>query len=46
LVTALVAKGIGKKRMSSKGRGQTNPAAENPTAEGKAQNRRVEIVKK
>jgi len=45
LVKALVAKGIDKSRLASKGWGQTKPAADNNIADGKAKNRRVEIVK-
>ena len=45
LVKALTDKGIDKTRLRSKGWGQTKPVAENTTNEGKAKNRRVEIVK-
>lgn len=39
----LVNKGIAKERLSSRGFGQTKPLASNQTAEGRAQNRRVEF---
>ena len=43
---ALVADfGIGADRISTKGFGDTKPSAANTTAEGRAQNRRVEVVK-
>lgn len=45
LVSALAAKGIDKTRLKSKGWGQTKPVADNSTNDGKAKNRRVEIVK-
>ncbi|MGD9577022.1 MAG: OmpA family protein, partial [Syntrophorhabdus sp.] len=38
--------GIDKKRLSAVGWGQEKPMADNRTEEGKAKNRRVEIVKK
>jgi OOP family OmpA-OmpF porin len=43
---ALVDKGIDAARMTSAGYGDTKPVADNKTDEGKAQNRRVELVKK
>ena len=45
VVAAIVAQGIEKERLISKGLGQTKPIADNSTEEGKAKNRRVEIVK-
>jgi OmpA-OmpF porin, OOP family len=46
VLDAMVSKGIAKTRMSSVGWGQEHPVADNRTEEGKARNRRVEIVKK
>jgi len=40
----LISKGLGINRIESKGFGQTQPIADNKTAAGKAQNRRVQIV--
>lgn len=45
VMNAIVAKGIDKSRLTSKGWGQTKPVADNSSEEGKAKNRRVEIVK-
>jgi outer membrane protein OmpA-like peptidoglycan-associated protein len=45
VMDALIAKGIDKTRMSSLGWGQEKPVADNRSEEGKAKNRRVEIVK-
>lgn len=42
----LVSKGIDADRLATKGFGATKPAAPNTTAEGRQQNRRVELVKK
>ncbi len=42
---ALVAAGIAADRMTTAGSGQTKPLASNETAIGRAQNRRVEVVK-
>jgi outer membrane protein OmpA-like peptidoglycan-associated protein len=36
--------GISSSRLSTLGKGETEPIADNSTATGKAQNRRVEIV--
>jgi OmpA-OmpF porin, OOP family len=45
VLDALVGKGIEKSRLSYKGWGQEKPVADNRTDDGKAKNRRVEIVK-
>ena len=46
VVSALVKAGIDAKRLTATGWGQDKPIADNKTEEGKAKNRRVEIVKK
>lgn len=46
VVTAIVAQGIDAKRLSSVGHGEDKPIADNKTEEGRASNRRVELVKK
>ena len=45
VVAAMVAKGIDKGRLSARGWGQEKPVADNANEEGRARNRRVEIVK-
>jgi hypothetical protein len=46
VMDALISKGIDKTRLSFTGWGQEKPVADNRTEEGRAKNRRVEIVKK
>jgi outer membrane protein OmpA-like peptidoglycan-associated protein len=46
VVSAIVAEGIDAKRLGAVGYGQERPIAENAKEEGRAKNRRVELVKK
>lgn len=46
VVDALIAQGIAAGRLSAAGFGQERPVADNRTEEGRAKNRRVELVKK
>jgi OmpA-OmpF porin, OOP family len=46
VMDALIAKGVAKIRLSFVGWGQENPVGDNRTEDGRARNRRVEIVKK
>jgi len=42
----LVSKGVGADQLTAKGYGPDQPVADNKTAEGRAQNRRVQLVKR
>lgn len=45
VVNAIVAQGVDAKRLTAAGFGQTKPLADNSTEDGRAKNRRVELVK-
>jgi OmpA-OmpF porin, OOP family len=45
VVTALVSRGVAASRLNAKGYGQASPVADNRSEEGRAKNRRVELVK-
>jgi outer membrane protein OmpA-like peptidoglycan-associated protein len=46
VMAALVERGVAAGRLTAKGYGQSSPVADNRTEEGRAKNRRVELVKK
>jgi OmpA-OmpF porin, OOP family len=46
VLDAVVALGVPAERLTSRGLGQESPIADNRTEEGRARNRRVELVKK
>jgi OmpA-OmpF porin, OOP family len=46
VVSSIVSQGIAKERLTASGYGQDKPIADNSTEEGRAKNRRVELVKK
>jgi OmpA-OmpF porin, OOP family len=45
VAAALTARGVAASRLSARGHGQSSPLADNRTEEGRAKNRRVELVK-
>jgi OmpA-OmpF porin, OOP family len=46
VVAALVARGVAAARLTARGHGASSPIADNRTEEGRARNRRVELVKR
>lgn len=46
VMAALIERGVPAARLTAKGYGQTTPVADNRTEDGRAKNRRVELVKK
>jgi len=44
VVDYLIKKGVSPSLISAEGMGETNPIASNATAEGRAQNRRIEVT--
>jgi outer membrane protein OmpA-like peptidoglycan-associated protein len=46
VVEAIVKQGVDRARLASAGFGQSTPVADNRTEEGRAKNRRVELVRK
>jgi outer membrane protein OmpA-like peptidoglycan-associated protein len=44
IVDYLVAKGVARNRLSARGNGTRNPAASNRTPEGRARNRRTDVL--
>jgi outer membrane protein OmpA-like peptidoglycan-associated protein len=46
VLDALVARGVPTAMLTARGYGQSSPVTDNRTEEGRAKNRRVELVKK
>lgn len=45
VMQAIVSQGVARERLTATGFGEKNPVADNETEEGRAKNRRVELVK-